>query len=142
MHNKKYLRAAAKAVAQRIEGESVIYGVPLDPDVADCMGAFPEEVITLADMVEDGLLTVIDSGEVVSMSANAKTGTQKPRKAKRPPFHEEFANKIIERLQEGTSPRQIPWTPGKTMLIPHNVPRKDVEQGKGREQGKSRDLSL
>ena len=65
MHNKEYLRAAAKAFAQQIEGDSVIYGVPLDPDVADYMGAFPEEAITLADMVEDGLLTVTDSGEVV-----------------------------------------------------------------------------
>ena len=65
MHNKEYLRAAAKAIAQQIEGASVIYGVPLDPDVADHMGAFPEEAITLADMVEDGLLTVTDSGEVV-----------------------------------------------------------------------------
>ena len=55
MHNKEYLRAAAKAIAQQIEGDSVIYGVPLDPDVADYMGAFPEEAITLADMVEDGL---------------------------------------------------------------------------------------
>ena len=55
MHNKEYLRAAAKAIAQQIEGDSVIYGVPLDPDVADYMGAFPE----------DGLLTVTDSGEVV-----------------------------------------------------------------------------
>lgn len=47
MHNKEYLRAAAKAIAQQIEGDSVIYGVPLDPDVADYMGAFPEEAITL-----------------------------------------------------------------------------------------------
>lgn len=30
--------------------------------------------------------------------------TQKPQKEKRPPFHEEFANKIIERLQQGTAP--------------------------------------
>ena len=65
MHNKEYLRAAAKAIAPQIEGDSVIYGVPLDPDVTDYMGAFPEEAITLADMVEDGLLTVTDSGEVV-----------------------------------------------------------------------------
>lgn len=65
MHDKEYLRAAAKAIAQQIEGNSVIFGVPLDPDVADYMGAFPEEAITLADMVEDGLLTVTNSGEVV-----------------------------------------------------------------------------
>ena len=65
MHNKEYLRAAAKAIAQQIEGDSVIYGVPLDPDVADYLGAFVEEAITLADIVDDGLLTVTSSGEVV-----------------------------------------------------------------------------
>ena len=65
MHNKEYLRAAAKAIAQQIEGESVIFGIPLDPDVADYMGAFPEDAITLADMLEDGLLTVTNSGEVM-----------------------------------------------------------------------------
>ena len=68
MQDKEYLRAAAKVIAQQIEGNVVIYGVPLDPDVADYMGAFPEEAITLADMVEDGLLTVTDSGEVVYVS--------------------------------------------------------------------------
>ena len=65
MQDKEYLRAAAKVITQQIEGNVVIYGVPLDPDVADYMGAFLEEAITLADMVEDGLLTVTDSGEVV-----------------------------------------------------------------------------
>ena len=65
MQNKEYLRAAAKAIAQQIEGESVIFGIPLDPDVADYLGAFVEEAITLADIVEDGLLTVTNSGEVV-----------------------------------------------------------------------------
>ena len=65
MQDKEYLRAAAKVIARQIEGNVVIYGVPLDPDVADYMGAFPEEAITLADMVEDGLLTVTNSGEVV-----------------------------------------------------------------------------
>ena len=68
MQDKEYLRAAAKVIARQIEGNVVIYGVPLDPDVADYMGAFPEEAITLADMVEDGLLTVTDSGEVVYVS--------------------------------------------------------------------------
>lgn len=65
VQDKEYLRAAAKAIAQQIEGDAVIFGVPIDPDVADYMGAFPEEAITLADMVEDGLLTVTNSGEVV-----------------------------------------------------------------------------
>ena len=65
MHDKEYLRAVAKAIAQQIEGDSVIFGVPLDPDVADYMGAFPEEAITLADWVEDGLRTDTHSVEVV-----------------------------------------------------------------------------
>ena len=54
------------------------------------------------------------------MPDNTKSSAQKPQKAKRPPFHEEFAGKIIEHLQEGTAPWQIPWTPGKTPLVPHN----------------------
>lgn len=57
---------------------------------------------------------------------------QKPQKAKRPPFHEEFAGKIIERLQEGTAPWQIPWTPGKTSLIPHNPASGTVYRGMNR----------
>lgn len=70
MQNKEYLRAAAKAVAQQIEGNTAIVGVPLDPDVADYMGAFAEEAIDLADVVEDGLLTVSNSGEVIYVGNN------------------------------------------------------------------------
>ena len=66
------------------------------------------------------------------MSASTKTGTQKPQKPKRPPFHEEFANKIIEHLQEGTAPWQVPWTPGKTMLAPHNPASGTVYRGMNR----------
>lgn len=62
------------------------------------------------------------------MSDNAK----KPQKAKRPPFHEEFASKIIERLEEGTAPWQIPWTPGKTSSIPHNPASGTVYRGMNR----------
>lgn len=58
--------------------------------------------------------------------------SKKPEKAKRPPFHEEFANKIIERLQEGTAPWQIPWTPGKTPLVPHNPASGTVYRGMNR----------
>ena len=70
MQNKEYLRAAAKAIAQQLEGNNLIIGVPLDPDVADYMGAFVEEAITLADVVEDGLLTVTNSGEVMYVGNN------------------------------------------------------------------------
>lgn len=66
------------------------------------------------------------------MSDNAKKGAQKPQKAKRPPFHEEFAGKIIERLQEGTAPWQIPWTPGKTPQVPHNPASGTVYRGMNR----------
>ena len=58
--------------------------------------------------------------------------TKKPQKAKRPPFHEEFAGKIIERLQEGTAPWQIPWTPGQTSLVPHNPASGTVYRGMNR----------
>ena len=70
MQNKEYLRAAAKAIAQQIEGNLLVIGVSLDPDVADYMGAFEEEAITLADVVEDGLLTVTNSGEVMCVGNN------------------------------------------------------------------------
>lgn len=66
------------------------------------------------------------------MSDNAKTKGQKPQKPKRPPFHEEFASKIIERLQEGTAPWQIPWTPGKSPLVPHNPASGTVYRGMNR----------
>ena len=66
------------------------------------------------------------------MSDNTKTGAQKPQKVKRPPFHEEFANKIIERLQEGTAPWQIPWHPGQTTLAPHNPASGTVYRGMNR----------
>lgn len=66
------------------------------------------------------------------MADSTKTNGQKPQKAKRPPFHEEFASKIIERLQEGTAPWQIPWTPGKTPLVPHNPASGTVYRGMNR----------
>ncbi len=66
------------------------------------------------------------------MAGNTKNGAQKPQKAKRPPFHEEFASKIIERLQEGTAPWQIPWTPGKTPQVPHNPASGTVYRGMNR----------
>ena len=47
------------------------------------------------------------------MSASTKTGTQKPQKPKRPPFHEEFANKIIEHLQEAQPRGKSPGLRGK-----------------------------
>ncbi len=65
MHDKEYLAAAAKAVAQQLTENPVILSIPIDPDVADFIGAFVEDAFDLADMIEDALLTVNTQGEVV-----------------------------------------------------------------------------
>ena len=64
MTHKDYLKAAAKAAAEQLAENTALY-VPLDPDVADHMGAFHEDALSLADVIEDGLFTVNDQGEVV-----------------------------------------------------------------------------
>ena len=64
MDGKDYLTAAAKAVAEQLADNAALY-VPLDPDVADFMGAFREDSLSLADVVEDGLVTVNEQGEVL-----------------------------------------------------------------------------
>lgn len=65
---------------------------------------------------------------------NNATPDKKERqdKPKRPPFHVEFAEKIIERLKEGTAPWQRPWHPGKTMMVPHNPASGTVYRGMNR----------
>lgn len=65
MQDKEYLAAAARAVAQQLAENPVILSIPIDPDVADYMGAFVEDAVDLADLIEDGLLTVNGQGEVV-----------------------------------------------------------------------------
>ena len=65
MHDKEYLSAAAMAVARQLAENPVILSVPIDPDVADFMGAFVEDALGLADVIEDGLLTVNGQGEVL-----------------------------------------------------------------------------
>lgn len=65
MHNKEYLSAAAMAVARQLAENPVILSIPIDPDVADFMGAFVEDALGLADVIEDGLLTVNGQGEVL-----------------------------------------------------------------------------
>ena len=62
MENKDYLRAAADAVMQQVSDG---LAVPVDPDVADFMGAFTEEAVTLDDMVDDVLLSINDQGEAI-----------------------------------------------------------------------------
>jgi hypothetical protein len=61
MKDKDYLAAAAQAVAEQLTEESAPY-MPLDPDVADYMGAFREDALSLAEVIEDGLLTVNGRG--------------------------------------------------------------------------------
>ena len=59
--------------------------------------------------------------------------TQKPAdKPKRKPFHEEFAEKIIDCLKEGTAPWQRPWHPGSVNLAPHNPASGTVYKGVNR----------
>ena len=65
MQDKKYLAAAARVVAQQLADNPIILSIPIDPDVADFMGAFREDSIALADVIEDGLLTVSGQSEVV-----------------------------------------------------------------------------
>lgn len=50
-------------------------------------------------------------------------------KAKRRPFHEEFAEKIIEQLKAGTAPWQKPWHPGPHNPAPHNPTSGTVYKG-------------
>lgn len=60
---------------------------------------------------------------------NKPEASQKP---KRRPFHEEFAEKIIEHLKAGTAPWQQPWHPGKTLAAPHNPASGTVYRGMNR----------
>ena len=53
----------------------------------------------------------------------------KPDKPKRPPFHVEFAEKVIAHLEAGTAPWQRPWHPGKTSEVPHNPASGTVYRG-------------
>ena len=64
MTHKDYLAAAAKAAAEQLADNAALH-VPLDPDVADFMGAFREDSLDLAEVIEDGLVTVNAQGEVV-----------------------------------------------------------------------------
>ena len=63
MHDKEYLTAAANMVAGQLAEEPAL-ALPLDPDVADFMGAFTEDALTLADLVDDTLLAMNEQGEV------------------------------------------------------------------------------
>ena len=64
MNDKLYLAAAAKAAAEQLADNAALH-IPLDPDVADFMGAFHEDALSLADVNEDGLFTLNDQGETL-----------------------------------------------------------------------------
>jgi hypothetical protein len=64
MNEKDYLAAAARTVAEQLADNAALH-VPLDPGVADFMGAFREDALSLADVIEDGLLTVNGQREVI-----------------------------------------------------------------------------
>ena len=67
---------------------------------------------------------------VKTAKAQKEKGQEKP---KRPPFHVEFAEKIIERLKEGTAPWQRPWHPGKQQVMaPHNPASGTIYRGMNR----------
>lgn len=51
MKHMDYLRAAADAV-ERQALENPDLGIPVDPEVADYMGAFEENAVTLDDVLE------------------------------------------------------------------------------------------
>ena len=57
---------------------------------------------------------------------------EKKEKPKRPPFHVEFAEKVIAHLEAGTAPWQRPWHPGKTSEVPHNPVSGTVYRGMNR----------
>lgn len=57
---------------------------------------------------------------------------EKKEKPKRPPFHVEFAEKVIAHLEAGTAPWQRPWHPGKTSEVPHNPASGTVYRGMNR----------
>lgn len=65
MQDKEYLSAAARAVAEQLADNLIALSIPLDPDVADHMGAFREDALALADMIEDALLTLNREGVVI-----------------------------------------------------------------------------
>jgi antirestriction protein ArdC/phage/plasmid primase-like uncharacterized protein len=60
---------------------------------------------------------------------NASPAEDKP---KRKPFHEEFAEKIIARLKEGTAPWQQPWHPCSANMAPHNPASGTIYKGVNR----------
>jgi antirestriction protein ArdC len=66
------------------------------------------------------------------MSDTGNTPAPSGEGAKRKPFHQEFAEKIIESLKEGSAPWQKPWHPGSAISAPHNPVSGTVYRGVNR----------
>lgn len=58
------LMAAANVISQQASDNPGI-GIPVDPEVADYMGAFTEDAIVLVDMMDDIELSINAEGEVI-----------------------------------------------------------------------------
>ena len=66
--NLDYLDAAANAVYRQLMNDPLL-GLPVDPDVADCMGAFADDAMSEEDVLEsyagvdENLVAVGEDGE-------------------------------------------------------------------------------
>lgn len=60
----KQITAATQAVMEQLAESPVGVGIPLDTEVAARLGAFTEDAVTLADLMDDVLLTVGPDGSV------------------------------------------------------------------------------
>lgn len=58
------LMATANVVSQQAS-ENPGIGIPIDPEVAEYMGAFTEDAIILADLADDIVLSTNAEGEVI-----------------------------------------------------------------------------
>ena len=56
--------AAAQAIADQLSENPIGVGIPLSAGMAEHMGAFTEDAVTLADLEDDVLLTVGPDGSV------------------------------------------------------------------------------
>lgn len=62
MTDKEYLANAATTVLLQA-AQTPGAAIPVDPDVADFMGAFKEEALIPQDMLDDALLVINEAGE-------------------------------------------------------------------------------
>lgn len=62
--NAIYLKTAAHAVFKQLADDPTGPGVPVDPDVADFLGATTEDAVTLVDLMDDALLSIDEAGRV------------------------------------------------------------------------------